>query len=253
MHGKETRLRRLYRHSNRLLIVPLDHGVSVGAVRGLKDIAATVRSVFAGKADAVIVHKGLTRYIHDLVAPHSGELIVHLSASTSLSPFPNRKEVVSSVKQALRVGATAVSVHINMADRHEPEMLKDLGTIADQCDFWGIPLLAMMYVRDGGKESEYDPVKIAHAARVAEELGADIVKVNYTGSPETFAEVTGAVNIPVLIAGGPKMDTEEELLDMIRGALRAGAAGVSIGRNIFQAPDPASLVRTIRHTLDTES
>lgn len=251
MNGKETRLKRLYRHSQRLLIVPMDHGITVGAVAGLKDIASTVKAVFDGQADAVVLHKGLIRYLDEII-PDSGELILHLSASTQLSAMPNRKELVSSVEHALRVGATAVSVHINMADPYEPEMLQDLGIIAEECDYWGLPLLAMMYVRDGSRESEYDPVKIAHAARVAEELGADMVKVNYTGSPESFAEVTSAVKIPVLIAGGPRMDSVEELLEMIRGALRAGAGGISIGRNIFQAPDPVSLTQRIRQLLDAE-
>jgi DhnA family fructose-bisphosphate aldolase class Ia len=160
--------------------------------------------------------------------------------------------LVSSVKHALRIGATAVSVHVNLADPHEPEMLRDLGVIAEECDFWGLPLLAMMYVRGGERESEYDPRKIAHAARVAEELGADLVKVNYTGTPESFREVTGSVKIPVLIAGGPRMSSLEELFDMIQGALQAGAGGVSIGRNVFQAADPTSLALKIRHMLDAE-
>lgn len=246
-------MRRLYRHSNRLLIVPMDHGVSIGAVEGLKNIAATVQAVFDGKADAVIVHKGLTRYLHKLADPARGEVIVHLSASTHLSPAPNRKELVSSVQHALRLGATAVSVHVNLGDPHEPDMLRDLGTVAEECEVWGMPLLAMMYVRGGDPGSEFDPVKIAHAARVAEELGADLVKVNYTGSPETFREVTSSVHIPVLIAGGPKMGSLEELLDMIQGALEAGAGGVSIGRNIFQASEPTALVRKIRDLLDAEA
>lgn len=250
MHGKETRLRRLYRHSNRLLIVPMDHGVSIGAVDGLTNIAATVQAVFAGKADAVIVHKGLMRYLGELAPPADGEIIVHLSASTNLSPEPNRKELVSSVQHALRLGATAVSVHVNLGGPHEPAMLRDLGAVAEQCDYWGMPLLAMMYVRGGEPGGEYDPGKIAHAARVAEELGADLVKVNYTGSPETFRQVTASVRIPVLIAGGPKMGSLEELLSMIQGALAAGAGGVSIGRNVFQAADSTELTLRIRRMLD---
>ena len=252
MYGKETRLRRLYRHSDRLLIVPMDHGVSIGAVDGLKNVAATVHAVFEGKADAVIVHKGLTRYLTDLVSPADGEIIIHLSASSNLSPEPNRKELVSSVQHALRLGATAVSVHVNLGGPHEPAMLRDLGAVAEECDYWGMPLLAMMYVREGDPGGEFDPAKIAHAARVAEELGADLVKVNYTGSPETFRQVTSSVRIPVLIAGGPKMGSTEELLAMIQGALQAGAGGVSIGRNVFQAADPTALTLKIRRMLDGE-
>jgi predicted phospho-2-dehydro-3-deoxyheptonate aldolase len=250
MSGKETRLKRLYRHSNRLFIVAMDHGITLGPVDGLVDIRHAVQSVFAGNADAVVVHKGLVRYIDELLTPETGELIVHLSASTSLSPDSDRKEVVCSVEQAIRLGATAISVHVNLGARHEAEMLKDLGRVAEECDLWGMPLLAMMYVRDGSKESEYDPAKIKHAARVAEELGVDIVKVNYTGSPETFAEVASAVKIPVVIAGGQKMSSDEDVLAMIRDAVQAGASGVSIGRNVFQHPNPAEFSKAIRQILD---
>lgn len=253
MNGKEVRLRRLFKHSERLFIVPMDHGVTVGPVPGLVDIRPTVKAVAGGGADALVVHKGLARQIIDLVHPGGCELIVHVSASTALSPDPNRKETVSSVRHAIRMGATALSVHVNLGGSFESEMLKDLGSLAEECDFWGMPLLAMMYVRDGDKKSEYDPAKIKHAARVAEELGADIVKVNYTGSPDTFAEVAGSVKIPVVIAGGPKMDSTVDLLAMIADAVKAGAGGVAIGRNLFQDQDPASLAASIRHALDSRA
>jgi predicted phospho-2-dehydro-3-deoxyheptonate aldolase len=253
MQGKENRLKRLYRHSNRLFIVAMDHGTTLGPVEGLVDIRNAVKSVFDGNADAVVVHKGMVRYLGELLGPASGELIVHVSASTSLSPSPDRKELVSSVEHAIRLGATAVSIHVNMASNYEADMLKDLGKIAEECDLWGMPLLAMMYVRDGSKESEYDPAKIKHAARVAEELGVDIVKVNYTGSPDTFVEVTGGVNIPVVIAGGPKMASRDDVLAMVQDAVGAGASGVSIGRNVFQDPDPAQFSKAIRRILDRDS
>ncbi|WP_274378681.1 hypothetical protein [Desulforamulus profundi] len=121
-----------------------------------------------------------------------------------------------------------------------------------ECDLWGMPLLAMMYVRDGSKESEYDPVKIKHAARVAEEVGADIIKVYYTGSPATFAEITGSVKVPVVIAGGPKMDSTTDLLTMIADSLKAGGTGVSTGRNVFQDADPMRLSGAIRRLLDSD-
>ena len=250
MIGKDIRLKRLFKHSDRIFIAPMDHGVTVGPVQGLTDMPAIAGFVRAGKADAVVVHKGLVGQITDYLGADGCELIVHLSASTSLAPEPNRKELVSSVEHAIRLGATAVSVHVNLGAAFEAEMLKDLGMVAEQCALWGMPLLAMMYVRDGSKESEYDPGKIRHAARLAEEVGADIVKVNYTGSAETFAEVTGAVKIPVVIAGGPKMSSIKDLLVMIEEAVEAGARGVAIGRNLFQDPNPTHLARIIRQTLD---
>jgi len=251
--GKEIRLKRLFKHSDRLFIAPMDHGVTIGPVQGLTDVPALVKLIRAGKADAVVVHKGLVGQITDYLGSDGCELIVHLSASTSLAPDPNRKELVSSVEHAIRLGATAVSVHVNLGSANEAGMLKDLGMVAEQCELWGMPLLAMMYVRDGSKESEYDPGKIKHAARLAEEVGADIVKVNYTGSVETFAEVVGAVKIPVVIAGGPKMSSLKDLLVMIEESVEAGARGVAIGRNLFQDPNPTHLARIIRQILDNKS
>lgn len=250
MDGKDLRLRRLFK-SERLLLVPMDHGVTLGAVGGLGDIRGAVRAVAAGGADGVVVHKGIARQIMpELTASNRCELVVHLSASTSLAPDPNRKELVGSVERAVRLGAAGVSVHVNLASQSEARMLRDLGLVAEDCAAWGMPLLAMMYVRDGSRASEYDPEKLAHAARVAEELGADIVKVNYTGDPESFARVVEAVRLPVIIAGGPKSSRTEALLAAIRGALQAGARGVAIGRNLFEDADPRALTASIRRILD---
>jgi predicted phospho-2-dehydro-3-deoxyheptonate aldolase len=253
MPGKEIRLRRLYKHSDRILIVPMDHGITIGPVSGLEDIRFAVKAVAEGGADAVIVHKGIVRHISEFIGPDGCELILHLSASTVLSPKPNKKELIASVEHAIELGATAVSAQVNMGSNYETNMLKDLGLLAEKCCQWGIPLLAMMYVRDGNEESEYDPVKIKHAARVAEEIGADIIKVNYTGQPDTFAEVVNGIHAPVIIAGGPKMDSIDGLMTMITDAVKAGGKGVAIGRNIFQDSNPALLTASIRRILDETS
>ncbi|MFZ5644229.1 MAG: 2-amino-3,7-dideoxy-D-threo-hept-6-ulosonate synthase [Bacillota bacterium] len=255
MSGKKLRLKRLFTQSGRIFAVPMDHGVTVGPVKGLEDIRGTVKAVIEGGAGAVIIHKGLVRLITELPIPEKCELIVHLSASTALAPGPevNKKVIISSVEHAIRLGASAVSIHVNLAGSKEAEMLRDLGLVAEECDKWGLPLLAMMYVRDGSRESEYDSVKIMHAARIAEELGADIVKVNYTGSAESFSRITGAVRIPVVIAGGPKMDSTEDLLAMVADALNSGASGVAIGRNIFQDKNPQDLARAIRSLIDNKN
>ena len=250
--GKEIRLGRLFRESRKLFAVPLDHGVTLGPIEGLADVDRVVQAVIEGGADAVIVHKGLARRLTCLAArPNSCELILHLSASTILGPDPNQKELVSSVERAVQLGATAVSAQVNLGSAAEAKMLKEFGLLAEECERWGMPLLAMMYVRDGNKESEFDAAKVGHAARVAEELGADIIKVNYTGSIETFAKVVGAVRAPVVIAGGPKMDSPARLLAMVKDAIVAGARGVAIGRNLFQATDPSQLAAEIRRALDS--
>jgi fructose-bisphosphate aldolase/2-amino-3,7-dideoxy-D-threo-hept-6-ulosonate synthase len=110
---------------------------------------------------------------------------------------------------------------------------------------WGMPLLAMMYPRGKKISSEHDVNVVKLAARAGAELGADIVKTNYTGDPDSFKEVVKGCPVPVVIAGGPKMDTDRDVLEMVEGAIEAGGAGTSIGRNIFQHKNPSKMVRAI--------
>jgi fructose-bisphosphate aldolase/2-amino-3,7-dideoxy-D-threo-hept-6-ulosonate synthase len=143
------------------------------------------------------------------------------------------------------IGADAVSIHVNVGAEDEAEMLMDLGRVARSCDRWGMPLLAMMYPRGPKVSSEHAVEYVKHAARIGAELGVDIVKTNYTGSPETFKQVVRGCSVPVVIAGGPKMDTEQQVLEMVYDSISVGGAGLSIGRNIFQAEDPTLFVKRL--------
>jgi DhnA family fructose-bisphosphate aldolase class Ia len=134
---------------------------------------------------------------------------------------------------------------VNLGAEDEKLMLNDLGNVGRVAMEWGIPLLAMMYTRGPKIKNEYDVKLVKHAARVGAELGADIVKVVYTGSVESFREVVEGCFVPVVIAGGEKMGNDEDLIEMVKGAMAAGAAGVSIGRNIFQHKDPEKIVQAI--------
>jgi len=124
-------------------------------------------------------------------------------------------------------------------------MLHDFGRVSTDCLRWGMPLLAMIYTRGPKIGSEYDVKHVRHAARVGAEMGADIVKVPYPGSPGSFREVVEGCASPVVIAGGEKMESDEEVLRMVADAMAAGGAGASIGRNVFQHRDPARMVRAI--------
>jgi len=232
------------RETGRTVIVPMDHGVTVGPIPGLIDMKTTVNQVATGGANAIVIHKGLVEGGHRRRGRDVG-LIIHLSGSTALSPFPNAKTLVCTVEEALKLGADAVSVHVNIGNGSEKEMLADLGQVAHSAREWGMPLLAMMYPRGEKIQNEYDPKIIAHVARLGAELGADIIKVSYTGSVETFREVTRGCPVPVVIAGGPKMSSDKEILEMVKGAVEAGGAGVSIGRNVFQHRDPSRMVGAI--------
>jgi class I fructose-bisphosphate aldolase len=242
-----SRFRYLFnRQSQRAFVVPMDHGISMGPIPGLYDMAETVGQMASTGVNAVIVHKGLVRSIVPVLrrAPDLG-LIVHLCASTSQAPDPNEKAVVCTVQEALALGADGVSVHVNIGANTEGQMLRDFAEVAEQCRRLNVPLLAMMYARGPRLKVQFSEAFSSHCARVAYEVGADMVKVQYTGDPESFSRVVKSVPIPVLIAGGPKMSNDREVLEMIQGSLDAGGAGISIGRNVFGAENIHALCKVI--------
>ncbi|MFC1691331.1 2-amino-3,7-dideoxy-D-threo-hept-6-ulosonate synthase [Nanoarchaeota archaeon] len=242
--GKSIRMERIMnRNTKRSVIIPMDHSVGDGPIKGLIDTGETVDKVAKGGANAVIGHVGLPLHGHRKHGKDVG-LILHLSASTAISPDPNNKVLVNSVQNAIKMGADAVSVHINLGATTEFRMLKDLGDVAQECMEWGMPLLAMMYPRGPEIKNPADVKNVKIAARCAAEIGADIVKVPYTGSPETFKEVTEGCPIPVVIAGGSK-GTAKDTLKMVEDAIKAGGGGVAMGRNAFQCEDPTKLVKAV--------
>lgn len=245
MIGKAIRMERIInRNTGKTVIVPMDHGVSAGPISGIADIRHAMCQVAEGGANAVVVHKGTVAKGHRRSGPDMG-LIVHLSGSTSLSPEPYTKTLVCTVEEAIQLGADAVSIHVNIGNGKEKEMLADFGTVAHAAAQWGMPLMAMIYPRGGAVKDEFDPHAVGHAARLGAELGADLVKVSYTGTPDSFRRVVEGCHVPVVIAGGQKMDSDRAILEMVKGAMEAGAAGTSIGRNIFQHSDPVRIVRAI--------
>jgi len=241
MEGKQRRLNRIFQSDNRTVVVPMDHGVTIGPCVGIENMQTTVNSLLAGNVDAVLVHKGIAKRID---TGRAG-LIIMLSGASNLNPNQNSKVQVCSVQEAVRLGADAVSVHINVGAQDEDKMLVTLGRVADECDLFGMPLLAMMYPRGPKISNEHAPEVVAHAARLGAELGADIIKTNYTGELETFKTVVDCCPVPVVIAGGPKAKTSKDTLEMTVDAMKAGSAGLSIGRNVFQHENPAAMVRAL--------
>jgi class I fructose-bisphosphate aldolase len=243
--GKSIRMERLMnRDTKRCVIVPMDHGVSVGPITGLEDMRRAVGEVAEGGADAVLGHKGLIRCGHRKGGRDIG-LILHLSSSTELSPHPNAKTLTASVTDALKLGADGISMHVNLGDPTEATMLSDLGKIASEAHDWGMPLLVMIYARGPKINDSFAPATVAHCARVAMELGADLVKVPYTGDVDSFAQVVESCCVPVLIAGGPKTDTIRDFLQVVSDSIKAGGSGLSVGRNVFQHPKPRLLTSAL--------
>ncbi|HUJ85208.1 MAG TPA: 2-amino-3,7-dideoxy-D-threo-hept-6-ulosonate synthase, partial [Candidatus Acidoferrales bacterium] len=172
--GKKRRLARIFEHDSKTVIVPMDHGVTIGPCKGIENMQTIVNQLLQGEADAILVHKGIAKRID----AGSAGLIVMLSGASNLSPNPNNKVQVCSVQEAVGLGADGVSVHINIGAQDEDSMLRKLGRVSEECELFGMPLLAMMYPRGPKIANEHAPEVVAHAARIGGELGADIVKTN---------------------------------------------------------------------------
>ena len=239
--GKIRRLKRIMQPDNKTVIVPMDHGVTIGPIQGITNMQKITNQLIKGKVDAILVHKGIAKRINI----DGAGLIVMLSGMSNLSPNINGKVQVCSVQEAVRIGADGVSVHVNVGSQDEDKMLQNLGKVSEECEAFGMPLLAMMYPRGPKIQSEHDPTVVAHAARIGAELGADIIKTNYTGSIDTFKAVIESCPAPVVIAGGPKCKTPDEILETTFDALKAGASGLSIGRNVFQCDNPTQIAKAL--------
>jgi len=240
--GKQVRLSRIT-NNGKMLCIPMDHSFTIGPVAGLENPQEMIVKVAKGGATSFLVHKGI---IKSLSKPVSIGMIMHVSASTNLSPTPNRKMLNTSVLEGLRLGADAISIQVNMGSREEPEMLEQLGLVADECDDYQVPLVAMMYPRGENIKDPSNVDVVAHVARVGAEGGADIVKTVYTGDVDSFKEVVRKCPVPLVLAGGTKVGTDAEILKLADEAMEAGAMGVTFGRNVFQHRDPTLIVRAIR-------
>lgn len=245
MGGKTLRLRRFFtRDDGRLVLFPLDHGVSCGPIRGLERMEAVLRYGIASGADGLVLHKGMMAYLERLSGRLPG-IFMHLSASTQIGPAFHHKVLVGSVEEAVRRGADGVSVHVNLGDDAEPEMLKDLGCVGEACAQWQLPLLVMIYVRGAHAPKPVTDDAVAHAARVAAELGADIIKIPAPQHVESMERIAAGVPVPVVMAGGSKEADERAFLRKIQQGLQAGLAGVAVGRNVFQHANPERFLAAI--------
>ena len=246
--GKRIRLARLFqRASGRSIIVPMDHGATMGPLDGITDLCSSVIRLQAtlDLVQGIVLHRGAMSHLDEkLMASDVPPRILHLSGGTAIDPAQGSKSLVAQVEDALQIGADAVSVQVNLGVDGEGAMLRDLGAVASACGRWSMPLLAMMYVRTKGMTStRTEDVKLA--ARVAAETGADLVKVSHPGSVEAMREVVDGCFVPVLVAGGERANDPAGVAAAVRSALDGGAAGICVGRNTFQAPSPSAMLRTL--------
>ncbi len=245
MSGKILRLKRVLTSTNgRMVIFPLDHGVTCGPASGLKRIDRVIRMGIRAGADGLVLHKGMLPLLEKVTQPLPG-IFLHLSASTTLGPGFDRKVLVGTVEEGIRRGADGVSVQVNLGGEFEGDMIRDLGRVGSACAEWQMPLLVMIYVRGAQVPSPVPDEAVAHAARLAAELGADIIKIPAPSNLEALGEITASLPVPVVIAGGSKEADTRLFLEKMGRALALGARGFAVGRNVFQHERSEALLSAI--------
>lgn len=241
--------------SGNAVVVALDHGQHGGVYERFEDPAETLDAVLAGGVDGVIAGVPFLRRFADRFEERPAVTRIATVDLLHSSTFPGESEdaeiheQVFSVEEAARVGADAVKAAL-VYGRRDPDVLAEntrfIASAAETARNAGLATVVEPTLWGQRAEDRLDAERLANANRVGFEVGADVLKSPYPGSPEAFAPVVENAPVPVCIAGGPATGSDAEALEMVRGAMRAGARGVMIGRNVWQRPDPASMVRAVR-------
>ncbi len=237
--GMRNRLSRLIREDGHCQFLPIDHGYFQGPTRCLERPGETVRELLP-YADGLFVTRGVLRSSidPDVQTP----IILRVSGGTSVIGKDLANEVLTtSIEEIMRLNVAAVGLSIFVGSEYEKETLESLAQIVNECEDYGIPVMAVTAV---GKELEKRTARyLALSCRIAAELGAKIVKTYYC--KEDFDKVTNGCPVPVVIAGGPKCETELEVFDFVYDGIKNGAIGINLGRNVWQNPHPVAMMRAL--------
>ena len=236
------RMRRIFCKDGHTLIVACDHGMISGPDRGIERLGDTLKKVINGGVDAVMASYGTACRFEDLLADVG--LVLRIDgAGTVLGAMDGPGAQFYTVEEALRLGADALCVTTFPGTRHEEATLETLARVIRQAHEWGLPVMAEMV--PGGFDSgpEFKTLKsVSVSARVAAELGADWVKIAYVPG---FERVVETCYVPVVVLGGPAKDDPCATLEMVAAAMRAGACGATVGRNIWTAENPTGMARAL--------
>jgi fructose-bisphosphate aldolase / 2-amino-3,7-dideoxy-D-threo-hept-6-ulosonate synthase len=248
--GKWIRMNRLIQaETNTCLIFAIDHGMtSPQFLDGLYESKKRVREAIDGGANVLMMGRGIVKDTADQFRRDTS-LALMLTASSSGRPSGAVVTPISSVDEALQLGADSVVVYVALAGENEPEMIQYLSRIGEACEARGMPLIAEAeypnaYQSLSQMNEQFGADYLKRNARLCAEMGADIVKVNWSGDQKSFGEIIRACARPVVLAGG-SLITDEELLSRMERARDVGAVGCSVGRNIFQHQNPEAITYAI--------
>lgn len=237
--GMENRMSRLIQSDGRCLFMPIDHGYFQGPTRKLEKPGETIKPLLP-YCDALFVTRGVLRSALD---PNSTKpIILRVSGGTSMVGADLANEgITTSIEEAIRLNVSAVGMSIFVGTDYEHDSLLNLAKLIDEGEKYGIPVMAVTAV---GKELERrDARYLSLCCRIAAELGARVVKTYWC---EDFDKVTAGCPVPVVMAGGPKVDTELEVFQFVHDGIQKGAVGVNLGRNVWQNEYPVAAIRALR-------
>jgi putative autoinducer-2 (AI-2) aldolase len=237
--GIENRLSRLIKEDGRCQFLPIDHGYFQGPTSCLEKPSETIEGLLP-YADGLFVTRGVLR--SSVPSNTSTPIILRVSGGTSvIGADLSNETVTTSIDEIIRLNAAAVGISIFVGSDYEKQTLTNLSQLVNQCEPYGIPVMAVTAV---GKELEKRTGRyLALSSRIAAELGARIVKTYY--SPDDFDKVVEGCPVPVVIAGGPKCETELEVFEFVYDGIQKGAIGVNLGRNVWQNRHPAAMMRAL--------
>jgi len=259
--AKNLRLNRIF-HGRRhgVLVVAFDHPLVLGPIPGTEDASGQIRRFVKAGCDGILLSLGILRHCADaLLAPAMPGIIARIDWSTiwgapeSITAKQARSRLLARPEEALRLGADAVVTYLVVGtgdSEFEAEEIARTAQVARECDLLGVPLMVESLAR-GPKVQDYrDPKWIRQHTRLAAELGADVIKTDYTGNVASMGAVVKDCPIPVLVLGGSRMGSDEEAAQTVREIAQAAAAGVVFGRNVFQATDVEGFLASARAALD---
>ncbi len=238
--GMQNRLNRLIGSDGRCFFLPIDHGYFQGPTTCLEKPAQTIKPLLP-YCDALFVTRGVLR---SAVDPGIDKpIILRVSGGTSMVGKDLANEGITiSIQEILRLNATAVGLSIFVGTDYEHQTLLNLANLVNQCEDYGIPVMAVTAV---GKEvGQKDARYLALACRIAAELGAKVVKTYWC--EKDFDKVVDGCPVPIVMAGGPKCETELEVLEFVYDGLQKGAIGINLGRNVWQNPHPVAMAKALQ-------
>ena len=237
--GMKNRLSQIIKPDGKCLLMPIDHGYFLGPTSKLEKPGETIKPLLP-YSDALFVTRGVLR---SCVPPdNTVPIILRVSGGTSIVGKDLANEcITTSIEEAIRLNVSAVGLSVFIGSDYERQTLKNLSELVNEAEGYGIPVMAVTAV---GKElQKRDARYLSLCCRIAAELGAKVVKTYWC---ENFDKVVNSCPVPVVVAGGPKTETDIEVLEFVHDGMKRGAIGVNLGRNIWQNQHPVPMIKAIR-------